>query len=265
MPPKVKRPYNKTRRKTYAKYGGKAVAAPAARTLQAAIKRVLNKNIETKQSNSTNTDNVLIAHNNFISVDNTVLATSPGVNDPTTLGVSNRIGDEINLKGVAFKFMLENNARYSDVTFRIMVIKCAKGDTPTTATLFNGLSGNKMMDTFNNERFTLLFSKYVKLKQGSQASSGQTSLGAGFIGSGVYNANQDAIISASTKIVKFWIPGTKFVSKGLVRYENGTAQVKFYDYHVLVYAYAVGATSSAIGWDVGLCNEYIKQMYYKDA
>jgi len=140
MPTTVKRPYNKTRRKLYKKYGARQVTAPAAATLQAAVRRVLQKNIETKQSNFTSTDGVEIGHNSFVSVDSAILATDNGTSDPATSSSTNRIGDEINLKGVAFKIMLENNHRYSDTTFRIMVIKAAKGDTPTTATIFNGLS-----------------------------------------------------------------------------------------------------------------------------
>jgi len=59
--------------------------------------------------------------------------------------------------------MLELNERYSDVTFRLFVVRSAKGDTPTTVTLWQGASGNKMLDTFNTERFTILYSKYVKI------------------------------------------------------------------------------------------------------
>lgn len=231
--------------------------------IQRAVKAYLNKKIETKKSNSSATDNTAIGHNSFAVCDSEVLATTQGTTDPALGGTANRIGDEINLKGIAFKMMLENNNRYSDTTFRIMVIKSAKGDTPTTATLFNGLSGNKMLDTFNNERYTLIFSKYVKVKQGNAGSDG--SLGAGFIGSGLYDGDTGLTQSASTRIVKFYIKGEKFVNKGLVRYENATDQVKFYDFHVLVYAYGVGSTSDAIGWNVGVLNEYIKVMYFKDA
>jgi len=231
--------------------------------IQRAVRQYLDKKIETKKSNSTATDGQNIGHNSFVVCDSEVLATTQGTTDPQTGGTANRIGDEINLKGVAFKMMLENNNRYSDVTFRIMVIKSAKGDTPTTATLFNGLSGNKMMDTFNNERYTLLFSKYVKVKQGNAGSDGV--LGAGYTGSGLFNGDAGLKQSASTRIVKFYIKGEKFVKNGLVRYENAIDQVKFYDYNVLVYAYAVGATSDALGWEVGKLNEYIKVMYFKDA
>jgi len=265
MPPKRK--YSNVKRATAKKYGtsvGKANIA--ARTIQAAVKRVLNRNIETKKSNTTSTDGTAISHNSFINVDSKVLATTQGTSDPANNSTNNRIGDEINLKGVAFKMMLENNNRYSDVTFRILVIKSAKGDTPTTATLFNGLSGNKMMDTLNNERYTVIFSKYVKVKQGNAGSLGTSSLGAGYIGSGVYQATSDSVLSVSTRIVKFYIPGYKFVGKnGIVRYENQSDQVKFFDYNVLIFAYAAGATSEALSWQVGTLNEYIKIMYYKDA
>jgi len=231
--------------------------------IQRAVRNYLNKNIETKKSNTTATDLQNIPHNTFINVDGTVLATTQGVNDPQAVGILNRIGDEINLKGIAFKFMLENNHRYSDVLFRILVVKSAKGDTPTTATLFNGLSGNKMMDTLNNERYTVIFSKYVKVKQGNSGSDG--TLAASYVGSGLYDGDTGLTQSPSTRIVKFYIPGHRFVKGGLVRYENASTQVKFFDYNVLVYAYANGATSEALGWLAGTMNEYIKVMYFKDA
>jgi len=44
-------------------------------------------------------------------------------------GTKNRIGDEITLKGISLKFMVELNERYSDVTFRMFVVKKAKDDT----------------------------------------------------------------------------------------------------------------------------------------
>jgi len=261
MPPKRTNPdapYRNTRRASKVKQMTSAVK------IQRAVRNYLNKNIETKKSNLSSSDNVSIPHNSFITVDSAVLATAQGVQDPSNGVGLNRIGDEINLKGVAFKFMLENDHRFSDTTFRILVIKSAKGDTPTSATLFNGLSGNKMMDTLNNERYTVIFSKYVKVKQGNAGGDG--ALGATYAGSGLFDGDSSQTISASTKIVKFYIPGYKFVGKsGIVRYENGSSQVKFFDYNVLIYAYGVGSTSEALAWNVGKMNEYIKVMYYKDA
>lgn len=259
------RKYNNTKRKTARKYGTTPrIANASASVIQAAVKRALASNLETKKSNVSSTDNVSIPHNSFIYCDSNVLLTTQGTTDPAIGNGANRIGDEINLKGVSMKFMLENNHRFSDTTFRIMVVKAAKGDVPTTATLFNGLSGNKMMDTINTERFTIVHSKYVKVKQGNSGAA--TALDASYVGSGLWDGDTGLTQSASTKIVKFYIPAYKFVGKkGIVRYEGGTGQTKFFDFTVLVYAYAVGATSEALAYNVGVLNEYIKVMYFKDA
>ena len=45
---------------------------------------------------------------------------------------------------ISFKMMLELNERYSDVTFRLFVVRSAKGDTPTSDTLWQGASGKYM-------------------------------------------------------------------------------------------------------------------------
>ena len=60
--------------------------------------------------------------------------------------------------------MVELNERYSDVTFRLVFVKCAKGDVPTRDSLFTGSSGNKMLDYINKERYTVLAQKFFKIK-----------------------------------------------------------------------------------------------------
>jgi len=60
--------------------------------------------------------------------------------------------------------MLEFNERYLDVTFKLMVVSSSKGDTPNDGSFWQGASCNKMLDTVNIERFTILHSKYVKMK-----------------------------------------------------------------------------------------------------
>lgn len=238
-------------------------------TVRKMIKAALNRNIETKQSVFTNTDGQQILHNDFINCNSELLQTGQGTSDPTSTNINNRVGDEINLRGVSIKMMLELNERYSDVTFRIMVVKGAKGDTPNRATMFNGTSGNKMLDTFANERFTLISQKYVKLKAPNQGSWGinPTLLPYGAAGplSGTVTANDGLqTLSRATRIVKMWIPGGKFVRGGKIKYENGTTQVKFYDYNLLVYAYSNYSTFQDEIF-VGRVNDTITQMYFKDA
>lgn len=225
------------------------------------VKQVLNRNLETKRSNLTSTDGTQIFHNDFVSPDAALLSTTQGIADPMAAGTDSRIGDEIMLKGVSIKMMLELNERYSDVTFRILVIRSAKGDTPTRATLFTGLSGNKMLDTLNTERYTVLAQKYCKIR-----SPGQTSTG-GELAAGEGNNRQDptmgTVISRGTKIIKMWIPGSKFGKGGKITYENGSTQVKFFDYRVVVYAYSNYSTLQDVYY-VGRINDYIKQVFFKD-
>lgn len=207
---------------------------------------------------------------------NNPLATINGLKDEEN-SMGNRIGDKINLKGMSIKFMAELNERYSDVTFRMFVVRSAKGDTPTRATMFNGVSGNKMIDTLNRERFTFLFTKTFKIKSNAPtaAMTGTTSMndeltlagGSAFAASGIYNANgtaNPAATSRYTKIIKTWIPGTKFSKSGIIQYEDNSTQVKFFDYHLILYAYSNYSTYQDI-WNVARLNDSVIQLYYKDA
>ena len=164
------------------------------------------------------------------------------------------------------KFMLELNERYSDVTFRIMVVKSARGDTPTRANMFQGLSGNKMLDTFNRERFSILVDKWTKLKARGMTEAGpELATGEGnnrWDGAGL--GINGPVSSRATKIVKIWIPGSKFVKSGVIQYDNGGTNAKFFDYHTMVYAYSNYSTLQDV-YNVGRINDYIKIMYFKDA
>lgn len=241
-------------------YNKKRVSKPA--NIRKIVKQVLNRNVETKRSNFTSADGAEIYHNNFIDLDANLLSTTQGVQDPLSNDVSCRIGDEIMLKGVSIRCMFELNERYSDVTFRMMVIRCAKGDVPTRATLFAGLSGNKMLDTLNSERYTIMAQKWFKIQAPNTGTVGAQHLA---VGSGTYGAGgADPALSRATKIVKLYIPGAKFGKGGKIQYENGSTQVKFFDYRLLVYAYSNFTTLQDI-YFIARINDYVKQMYFKDA
>ena len=219
--------------------------------------KMLTKTIETKSGTRLISDGQEYLHNTLYNISSTWLQTNNG-----TMDVENtpgqRIGDKITLVGVSFKMMLELNERYSDVTFRMFVVRSAKGDTPATNTLWQGASANKMLDTFNTERFTILFSKYVKITARNQ---GNTPNLIQEIGSG-YQVGTD-VISRATKIVKFYIPGKKFTRNGILQYENGTSQTKFFDYHFMIYAYSNFSTTEV--FNVGRLNDCFIKMHYKDA
>lgn len=233
------------------------------RMVSAKVNRAVNKNIETKQSIFSSTDGIEILHNNFVTLTSQLLATSQGVQDPPHGNIANRIGDSINLRGVSLKLMTELREIYSDVTFRLMVVKASRGDIPNRANLFVGQSGNKMLDAFNNERFTMLYQKWFKIRAPNAGTSGAP-LGSTNAGSGVVNQNNTPTISRATKITKVWIPGKKFVRSGVVKYDNGGQDPKFFDYHVLLYAYSNYQTNQDI-FTVAYVNDFISLMYFKDA
>ncbi len=102
---------------------------------------------------------------------------------------------------------------YSDVTYKIMIIKAAKGDVPTTNTLFNGLTTCKLLDNFNKERYSVVYSKTLKMTARNHALGGPTTgyslqtqgggaaTGSGYLNAAVTNENI-ASLGNATRIVK---------------------------------------------------------------
>lgn len=260
MPPKRKRQTKKSAG-PQTKKRGRTTA-----TLKKIVVQALARNMETKTSNYTSSDGSEIGHNSFITMDLNVLETSQGTSDSMTSGSGNRIGDEITLKGISMKFMVELNERYSDVTFRLFVVKAAKGDTLSDSTFFTGLSGNRMIDTINKERFTVLYSKTFKVTAPNKGTL-QTvqGTGSGLYGVGNSSANQGDVLSRATRIIKVYIPGTKLARSRKIVYENASTQPKFFDYKVLLFAYSNWSTSATLGYNVARLNDYVRQIYYTDA
>jgi len=261
----------------YLKKGRKTKKYEVATTkLQSLVRKAIaannKKTLEVKQAVSTVSDGTQIYHNNFITLDAHLLETTQGVKDPNTSHTECRIGDQITLRGCKIKMFVELNERYSDVTFRMLVVKCAKGDSPTRATLFNGLSGNKMLDTINKERYTVIFQKYFKIKSPNHSISfpngttneAGTTLPPSNAGIEYINGSDAKSLSRASKIIKAWIPGKAFANNGVIQYENAGTQVKFFDYQVILYAYSNYSTDQD-QWYVGRCNDYINQLYFTDA
>jgi hypothetical protein len=219
----LKRKSAMTKRKVYRRRPkkGPKKSLMGVRNIRAVVNKVLARKIETKQSTSTVTDGIEILHNNFVVLDPTsnFLRTTNGTGDPMT-GDGNRIGDEITLKGISLKMMIELNERYSDVTFRLMLVKSPKGDTPTRASLFRGQSGNKMLDGINTERYTIMFQKYFKITAPNFGTTGggQTSTlpptEFGFYAA----AGDNPKLSHATRIIRAYIPGAKFGKGGTITY-----------------------------------------------
>ncbi len=64
-----------------------------------------------------------------------------------------------------------------------------------------------------------------------------------------------------------YIPGHKFGNRGKITYENNTQQVKFFDYHMLLFAYSNYSASDTAptAYNVARLNDAVIQLFYKDA
>lgn len=265
--PTKKRQYNNTKRKMAKKYKTTPKkAAVAAKTIQAAVRRVLFKTAESKNSQSSVNDNTAIGHNSFVNVSqNNILYTSQGTADPENNNIGGRIGDQIVLTKVECRGMLELDQRYSDVSYRIMVIKSARGDTPTNSTMWRGISGNKMLDDFNYERYSIIYQKFGKLTSRNTGAINYMG-GTSYVGSGLNDttAGVQTTQSRATRIIKFSIPVSKFSKGGIIQYENNGSLQKFFDYNIVIYAYSNYATAEALGWNVLWVNDFFTRIHYKD-
>lgn len=214
----------------------------------------LYRMIETKEG-AFSIGNVALPHNNVYLWTQNVLSTVQGVLDPM-LGNPNRIGDQINVKGVSAKFFVEAALGRCKVNFRIMLLKGPRGATFTRADIFKGMSGNKLIDQMNTEKYSVLAQKVFNV-----SASNFVAQTAGLTG---IPGTATAAGMTGNKVVSFWIPGRKFGKNGSVQFENGTSDPKFFDYRWVILAYDWYGTPQDVN-NVGFLNECWSKLYFKDA
>lgn len=218
--------------------------------------------IETKESTFRTSANVTLPHNNLhlvLASDGAALNpfrfTGQGAGDPMDLG-GNRIGDQITVRGVMLRGMLENALGRARVHYRIMLLRGAKGETFDRNTVFRQCSGNKLIDMINTERFTVVASKRFTIGTSNVA---PLTVGATGVPATATPAGTGA------RPFKMWIPGIKFGRGGNVQFESTSqTQVKFYDYRFVILAYDWYGTPQDAN-NVGIINEMYCKLYFKDA
>jgi len=216
--------------------------------------------VETKESTQTTAAAVDLAHNNVTIIqsggaDLNIFKTYNGATDPMA-GVGERIGDQLTVRGVKIVSFFENALQRSKVYYRLMLVRCPRGVAPTRANLFKNDSGNKMIDSVNTEKFTIVWGKTFNINVGNTPGNATMVSGAPF--------QTITMAGQGTRIVKAWIPGKKFGRNGNLQYENGGVDVKFYDYKLVVVAYDWGGTPQDLN-TVGKINELYTKLYFKDA
>lgn len=260
-------------RKVSASYANRAKRARVSgRTGYANILRIgrqvgnLTRMIETKTAQWTSPSNVNMPHNDTYVVqmaggggDLNPLRCTNGTDDPMVGNTGSRIGDRVTVKGLAIRGMVECSLQRSKVHFRLMLVKCPRGQAPNLAGgLFMGCSGNKMIDTVNTEKFTIVWQTRFNVSTSNPAPSTLTTVPP----TGVPVTGTPAGIGAKT--FSAWIPGKKFGKGGNINYENTSSiNPKFFDYRLVILCYDWFGTPT--GNNVGVLNEMYTKLYFKDA
>lgn len=216
------------------------------------------------------TDNRDVTHNNFIELEESLFSMRPDIitNDGSqTYWKSGVIGNRYYCKGVSFRFMLENYQDRPYVIYRFMVVRAAHGDTPNRANLFEGVSGNKMLDYIDKDKFTICYQKWIHVKAPNAGTQ------AGQNANGTFNAadiaGTETVMTRPKKVVKLYWPCKKqiklqdFSDRTIINGVGNCQRQKDFDYHVLLYAYDTFGTPQDLT-NVGSVNDYCSKMYNKD-
>jgi len=150
------KPYSKRRR---------AFKRPVRRTnLGKLVRRVALNTSETKHAHRS-VENVNLNHNAPL-ITNNVLYTTNGEFDETidnTTSYATRLGDEIYLKGIDFRFWLSNKPDRPNVQYRIVIYKYKTSSSlPDTSAIFQdyalavGVYNNKMIAYADTQNITVL-------------------------------------------------------------------------------------------------------------
>jgi hypothetical protein len=232
----------------------------------------ISRTIETKENQWKTQVDVGYLHNRLAVINNTngqilnIFSMDQGVLDQGNGAVAgaNRIGDQITVKSVVFKLFIENALNRPKVFYDIMLVRCAKGDVVSTATLFKGNAGNKMIDMIDRERYSI-----VARKRFTVSASNPTASNSEIPSGAPIDTEVTGIVNAgmATKIVTIYVPGRKFGKGGKITYENqAPSQVKFFDYRWYIMCYDwYGTPDGGAGNIVGRINEGYCKIYFKDA
>lgn len=153
-----------------------------------------------------------------------------------------RIGDEIYVKGISVRLMIETSQ--TNVSFRIFVISGEWNDISNTSAmppdLFRAEFPFRYFDYLNTERYKVLQSKTIKFTSDSSVESGAT-------------------LVPRMRTVSMWIP---FNRKVRFRGNNGTVPKYDQDNMAIgIIPYVNNASTNAT--NAGLCH-YSWKCYYKD-
>lgn len=210
------------------------------KTIKKIVKQQTLKQCETKWV-SQQYENQNCNHNSIRGVFDNLLSTSQGTTDNT------RVGDEIYAKGVKLKFWVSNKADRPNVMYRFFVLSCASSSS-VPSDLFYGISGNKIVDTINTDKYKVIATKQFHI--GSDSTAVVNSVNALSVGNGG---------KEQSKAFSMWIP-----IKRKIKYEsNGGTTPKYSNNLISVFVVAYDAYGTLTTDTIGsyACSSVL---YFKD-
>lgn len=244
MPYKIRRKTKRPTRKIGKKPVRKMVASAKHQSLVKLIKSVSLKNAETKYTHFTG-ENVNMNHNGG-NIQTSLLSTLQGIADTGTGSSFNqcRLGDEVIARGISLKFWISNKSDRPNLTYRLIVFKYQSQSIPSSASLYKGAIGNRIMDDIDKEFITPVYQTIFKIRMGFSATP-----------SNLVNGDQDGKEASVYK--QIWIP----LKNKRIHYADGGSLPKFinYGYHLVPYD-SWGTLSS----DSVASYAYQIKFYFKD-
>lgn len=207
----------KTVKKTYRKKSVKA-SVKGRKSLVALIKKVALKPCETKNTHII-AENQQLYHNvPYLSYGGLNTTTGITEDDTGTATVNCRVGDEIILRGLSYKFWFANKLDRPNVMYKIIFYKYQSGYTPSGSDPFFAQgSSNYMIRDLNTEKY-----KVIKTVNFNLQTSAQKLI------------SQDVFAGAEAhRKVSVWIP----LKNQKCKYENGSSVPRFIDYAFTVVCY----------------------------
>ena len=152
-------------------------------------------------------------HNNVqvISTDLLALRTST-ISGDTGFQNQGFAGSKVFFKGLAIRLMFQNYTSQPTVYYRLMVVQLPRGETVSTANLFEGIHTNKNIDFVDTQRYKVVYSKSFKITHPNQGVYAGESTGIGGEYIEAAGGTDERMIQPGQKIVKFFLPVKKSVT-----------------------------------------------------
>lgn len=209
------------------------------KSMLAMARSAVLKSCETKYVSS-GSENVQLYHNgggafSWVSLSN-LLATTQGNTQIT------RVGDEVYPVGLSMRLWLSNKSDRPNVSYRVYIVAVPPDQTSTSPTgFFKGVSGNKMVDYIDTDRYNVLYHKILGPLSGD------------------YSLESAATNKEHSRLLKIWLP-----IKGKVVYNIDGGNLPKYQKHILSFGVIAYDAFGSIVTDNIASYAVAYRFYFKD-